>query len=311
MHVVITGGAGFIGANLARRFLSWDVAQRVTVVDDLSSGSQRNLDGLDVRLVEGSVVDSEVLDEAFARADAVVHLAAVASVPQSLRDPLATHVANATGTLQVLEAARRAGDLHTTVASSAALYGGDPTMPQSEDLPARPVNPYGASKLAAESYALAWASSFGLPTVAFRFFNVFGPLQPAGHAYASVIPAFVDAALRGVPATIHGDGRQTRDFVFVDDVSAVLVDAVARRVTSPAPVNLASGSRLSLLKVLETLERILGAEVARVHTDARLGDVRHSRADQSRLAALFPSLEPTPFDEGLERTVAWFRTLEP
>ena len=308
MHVVITGGAGFIGANLARHFRLLRVAHRVTVVDDLSSGSRSNLDGLDVRLVEGSVLDADVLDEAFSGADAVVHLAAVVSVPQSLEEPLATHVANTTGTLQVLEAARRAGGLHTTVASSAALYGADPTMPQSEELPSRPVNPYGASKLAAEAYALAWASSFALPTLALRFFNVFGPLQPAGHAYASVIPAFVDAAVRGRPVTVHGDGRQTRDFVFVDDVAAVLVDAVARRVTSHGPVNLASGSRLSLLDVLDALEGILGFTVPRIHTDARPGDVRHSRADQTRLQALFPSLEPTPFNEGLARTVAWFRT---
>ena len=307
MHVVVTGGAGFIGANLVEHLLSTGAADQITAVDDLSSGYRANLDGLDARLLEGSVLDADLLDTALAGADAVVHLAAVPSVPRSIEAPVASHDANATGTVAVLEAARRAGGLHVVAASSSSVYGADPTMPKSEDLPTRPLSPYAASKLAAESYVIAWGHSYDLPTLAFRFFNVFGPLQPAGHAYAAVIPAFIDAAMRGQPAVVHGDGHQSRDFTYVGTVTSVLADAVTRTVTSPDPVNLAFGSRLTLLDALDALEGILGAEVPRVHTDPRPGDVRHSQADRSRLEALFPDVEPVAFTEGLAETVAWFR----
>jgi UDP-glucose 4-epimerase len=170
-----------------------------------------------------------------------------------------------------------------------------------------PMSPYAASKLAAESYALAHASSFGLDVLAFRFFNVFGPLQPAGHAYAAVIPAFIDAALAGIPLPVHGDGRQTRDFTYVGTVAAVLTDAVTRHVTSDRPVNLAFGSRVSLLELADVLGKILGHELALEHRESRIGDVRDSQADQTRLRALFPDVTPVDLEAGLRETVAWFR----
>ena len=157
----------------------------------------------------------------------------VPSVPRSIADPVASHLANATGTIHVLEAARRTG-AHVVVASSSSVYGATPTLPKREDLPTRPMSPYAASKLATEAYTNAYAHSFGLPTLALRLFNVFGPRQPAGHAYAAVVPAFVDAALAGRPLTIDGDGTQTRDFTFVDTVATVIADAVVRRVTTPS-----------------------------------------------------------------------------
>src|SRR5262249_11060375 len=158
---------------------------------------------------------------------AVVHLAARASVPRSLADPVASHLANASGTVEVLEAARRAGNLHVVVASSSSVYGANPTLPKHEGLATMPLSPYAADKLATESYALAYQHSFGLPALALRFFNVFGPLQPAGHAYAAVVPAFVAAALEGEPLIVHGDGKQSRDFTFVDTVTEAIADAVA------------------------------------------------------------------------------------
>ena len=185
---------------------------------------------------------------------AIVHLAARPSVPRSLADPVASHLANATGTVEVLEAARRTG-AHVVVASSSSVYGATATLPKREDLPTRPMSPYAASKLATEAYTNAYAHSFGLPTLALRFFNVFGPRQPAGHAYAAVVPTFVDAALAGRPLPIDGDGRQTRDFTYVDTVAAVIADAVVRRVTDPDPVNLAFGTRTDLLTLVELLER--------------------------------------------------------
>jgi UDP-glucose 4-epimerase len=307
MRVVVTGGAGFIGGNLCRSLPDTPGVDQVVVVDDLSTGRRENLAGSDVELLEGSILDAELLDRAFAGADAVVHLAARPSVPRSLDDPVATHEANATGTMSVLEAARRAGGLHVVVASSSSVYGANQTLPKHEDLRPQPLSPYAVSKLATESYALSHAVCFGLPVLVFRFFNVFGPLQPAGHAYAAAVPAFIDAALRGDPIPVQGEGEQTRDFTFVASVCEVIVDAVLRRVTCCDPINLAFGSRRSLLEVIAELESILGTDLPRVHLPPRAADVRHSEADQTRVRKEFPAIEPVPFADGLRRTVDWFR----
>jgi len=307
--VIVTGGAGFIGANLCRALVESGHVGVVSAFDNLSTGDRSNLEGLGVELIEADILDPIALDRAFAGATAVVHLAARPSVPRSIADPLASHEANATGTMQVLEAVRRAGGPQLIVASSSSVYGANPTLPKSEDLTPAPLSPYAASKLATESYALAHAHAFSLDVLAFRFFNVFGPLQPAGHAYAAVIPAFVSAALAGEALPIHGDGLQTRDFTYVGSVAEVITDAIVRRVTSPTPVNLAFGGRLSLLEAIEVLERILGKTVVRAHQESRAGDVRDSQADQTRLRGLFPHIEPVDFEDGLRRTVDWFRGL--
>jgi UDP-glucose 4-epimerase len=307
VKVVVTGGAGFIGANLCRTLAADPGVDEAVALDDLSTGFAANLDGVDATLVEGSILDEALLDDVLAGADAVVHLGAVPSVPRSVADPAHSHEVNATGTLRVLEAARRAGGPLVVVASSSSVYGANPTLPKREDLATFPRSPYGASKLATEAYALAHQHTYGLPVLAFRFFNVFGPLQAAGHAYAAVVPAFVDAALAGRPLTVHGDGRQTRDFTYVGTVTAVLADAVARRVRHPEPVNLAFGSRVSLLEVIAELERLLGHRLAVDHTEPRPGDVPHSQADDTRLRSLFPDVEPVPFPDGLADTVAWFQ----
>jgi UDP-glucose 4-epimerase len=305
VKTVVTGGAGFIGANLARRLLAR--GHEVVVVDDLSTGSRDNLRDVDVTLVEGTILDPTTLDVAMDGADAVVHLAARPSVPRSLADPVASHVANASGTVEVLEGARRAGGLHVVVASSSSVYGANPTLPKHEELATLPLSPYAASKLAAESYALAYQHSFGLPVLAFRFFNVFGPLQPAGHAYAAVVPAFIAAALAGGPLVVHGDGKQTRDFTYVDTVTDVIADAVGRRVTSPLPVNLAFGTQTDLVTLIAELEAALGTTVDVEHTEPRIGDVRHSQADSTHLHELFPDVEPTPLPDALRATIDWFR----
>ena len=308
MRVVVTGGAGFIGGNLCRHLLATDEIESVVVIDDLSTGARSNLDGLAVDLIEGSIVDVASLDAACEGADAIVHLAALGSVPRSVADPLASHLANSTGTAMVLEAARRHGGLQVIVASSSSVYGANPSLPKHEGLATRPISPYAATKLATESYALAWAASYDLPVLAFRFFNVFGPLQAAGHAYAAVIPAFVDAALAGRPVTVHGDGMQSRDFTYVGSVVAVLAETLLTRRTAPEPVNLAFGTRVSLLDVLSELESILGREVTREHIDTRTGDVRHSQADTTRLLSMFPHVAPVPFADGLGATVEWMRS---
>jgi UDP-glucose 4-epimerase len=306
VRVVVTGGAGFIGANLCRELLARPEVREVVALDDLSSGFADNLDGSGAQLVRGSILDRSLLGDVVAGASSIVHLAARPSVPRSLLDPVASHEVNATGTLYVLEAARQSGT-HVVVASSSSVYGDTPTLPKHEDLPTRPLSPYGVSKLATEGYALGHQASFGLPTLAFRFFNVYGPLQAAGHAYAAVVPAFVSAALSEQPVVVHGDGRQTRDFTYVGTVARVLADAVVGRVSSPTPTNLALGTRSSLLDLLVVLEGVLGSTVLREHVEPRRGDVRDSQASSERLVGLFPDVSAVPLERGLAETVAWFR----
>ena len=305
---MVTGGAGFIGANLCRMLAREDFVDEVVALDDFSTGSPSNLiDSPAVDLVKGSILSEEDLDHAMAGSQALVHLAARPSVPRSLADPMATHQVNATGTMMVLEAARRHGLAHVVVASSSSVYGANPTLPKREDMATMPVSPYAASKLATEAYALSYARSFEVPVLAFRFFNVFGPLQSASHAYAAVVPAFISCALAGTPLTIHGDGAQTRDFTYVGTVVSVLIEAIRRRVVDFDPVNLAYGLQVSLLDVIALLEEIMGQELQRDHVESRSGDVRHSQADQTRLCRLFPDVEPTPLPDGLRATLEWFR----
>jgi len=307
MRVVVTGGAGFIGANLVRDLVAQPWVDDVVVVDDLSTGSAENLREVEVRTVVGTVLDSGLLDGALRGADAVVHLAAIPSVPRSLADPVATHLANATGTLAVLEAARRAEVDHLVVASSSSVYGANPTLPKHEGLRPEPLSPYAASKLATETYSLAYQSCFGLGVLAFRFFNVYGPLQAPDHAYAAVVPAFVSAAVRGRPLVVHGDGLQTRDFTYVGTVSSVIAEAVRARTTSPGPVNLAFGTRTSLRTLIDIVQDVTGATLEIVHAPDRPGDVRDSQADNSRLVSLFPEVRAVPFRDGLQDTVEWMR----
>lgn len=306
MKVVVTGGAGFIGANLVRHLLQTPEITDVVVVDDLSTGVRENLAGLDIDFREGTILDTALLDDAFAGASAVVHLAALPSVPRSIENPLASHEVNATGTLQVLEAARRAGSPHMIVASSSSVYGSNPELPKHEGMRTAPMSPYAVSKLATETYTLAHAACYGMDVLPLRFFNVFGPLQPAGHAYAAVIPAFVDAALAGRPLPVNGDGTNTRDFTFVDSVAGVITQAIQKRVTSPGPVNLAFGTRTSLNELIELLSETIGQQLEVEYREPRKGDVPHSQADCSRLRNLFPDLEPVPLEKGLRATVDWF-----
>lgn len=309
MKVLVTGGAGFIGANLCKDLCQQSFVEQVAVLDDLSTGTPENLGDASVEFHEGSILNSHDIDAAMAAADAVVHLAARPSVPRSLKDPMATHHANATGTMMVLEGARRHGVQQVIVASSSSVYGASRTLPKNENSLPLPVSPYAASKLAAEAYALSYGRSFGIPALVLRFFNVFGPLQSAGHAYAAVVPTFISCALAGKPLPVHGDGTQTRDFTFVDTVVNVLSDALRRRVVAAEAMNLASGSRVSLLELISLLEKVLDRPIPVEHSEPRVGDVRDSLADLTRLRQSFPNFRPTPLEEGLRATVSWFQDM--
>ncbi|HET7475468.1 MAG TPA: NAD-dependent epimerase/dehydratase family protein [Dermatophilaceae bacterium] len=304
MRLLITGGAGFIGSNLARLAVSQGVD--VVVLDDLSTGAKDNLGDLPVAFVEASLLDPDAVQQAVDGVDSVAHLAALPSVPRSIADPLASHAANATGTLVLLEQARAAGVRHVLSASSSSVYGMNPALPKSEREWVRPMSPYAVSKLATEQYTLAYQQSYGLQTVAFRFFNVYGPGQAAGHAYAAAIPAFVDALLDGRPLTVYGDGTQSRDFTFVGTVCRVLLDCALRRLSHPEPVNLAFGTNTSLNDLIAVLESVTGRSAARRHEAPRPGDVAHSQAANEVLRGLFPDVTPVPLRAGLAETVAWF-----
>lgn len=305
MRILVTGGAGFIGSNLVREALNR--GHEVSVIDNLSTGHRENIDGLPVRFIEASITDREQMAAAADGADALIHLAALGSVPRSIKDPDATHEANATGTLQVLTAARDAGVSHVTVASSSSVYGLNPALPKAEREWVRPLSPYAVSKLATEQYALAFQSAYDMDTLAFRFFNVYGPRQRAGHAYAAVIPIFVDALLRDEALPINGDGSNSRDFTFVGTVVQVLLAAAERRVSHPEPVNLAFGTNTTLTALVDELQQVTGSTPQVIHRAPRPGDVKHSQADNTVLRGLFPDVTPVPLQEGLQQTVEWFQ----
>ncbi len=308
MKVLITGGAGFIGSNLVAHFNKHFPASDVRVIDDLSTGRVENLDGLEVDFIHGTILDPDLLATATEGVDSVIHLAAIGSVPRSVLAPWPSHEANATGTLNILEAARSALVPQVIVASSSSVYGSNPVMPKSEFDWTRPMSPYAVTKLATEGYALAYGYSYGMKTLAFRFFNVFGPGQPADHDYAAVIPRFLDAALAGRALTVHGDGLQSRDFTFVETVCATLADAVQRGLGSSHPINLAFGTSTTLLDLIAQIELALGMSLPVEHASTRVGDVRASQSDGLRLRELFPSIQPTELSEGLDKTIAWFKS---
>lgn len=308
MKVLITGGAGFIGSNLSSHFLESNNFETVRVLDDFSTGTKENLFGLDVELIEGSVLDHDALRSATTDIDSVVHLGAIPSVPRSIGDPVRSHDANATGTLMVLEAARKQEVQQVIVASSSSVYGSNPKLPKREDDWTRPMSPYAVSKLATEGYALAYQASYGLNTLAFRFFNVYGPGQAADHDYAAVIPKFIDAALRGRPAEVYGDGTQSRDFTFVDTVCQVIMEAVLQKKSSDAPINLAFNTNTTLLELLEAIEEIVGHRVRRIHQAPRRGDVKASQADSTAILNLFPDVKPVELSVGLANTINWYHS---
>lgn len=306
MKVLVTGGSGFIGSHLVDALLAQDCD--VTVVDDLSSGSTHGLDPR-AALFECDVADLNALRQPVEGAEVVFHLAAHRAVLRSVEDPVATDLANVHGTVSVLKAAMDAGVRRVVYASSSSVYGGAEELPTPESAPTEPRSPYAVSKLAGEHYCRVFADLYGLETVALRYFNVYGPRQSPESRYAAVIPLFIDALVRGERPTVHGDGRQSRDFTYVDDVVAATLAAAsaAAERCSGRVYNVAAGERHDLLELLEIVAETLGVQPAPVHTDPRPGDVRHTHADVSAAKRDLGYVPGVPFEEGLRRTVESLR----
>lgn len=304
MKVLVTGGSGFIGQHAINALLASGKVTDVVSLD-LNPSLTRRVWGDSVRTELGDIRNLGHCLRAADGASAIIHLAAVASVPASIGDPRTTHETNATGTLNILEAARSQSECHVVVASSSAVYGEHPATQKDESLPTQYLTPYAASKGATEGYALAYAASYGIPTTAFRFFNVFGPGQTADHPYAAVIPLFLDAIRRSEPLRVFGDGRQTRDFIPVHTVADALVKAALRGLSSTLPINVAAGHSISVNQLIEDLARIHGKPLKVEYHAERLGDIRHSGADISNLHELIEDLDDTAFLPALREVYEW------
>jgi UDP-glucose 4-epimerase len=301
--VVVTGGAGFIGSNLAAELLN---KFEVTVIDDLSTGHLENLGDLKDRaeFIRGSVTDLDLLNEAFAGAEAVFHQGAVPSVQRSVDNPLATNRANLDGTLNVLVAAKDCGTRKVIYASSSSVYGDTPTLPKREDMTPNPKSPYAVSKLAGEYYAQVFSELYGLKTVSLRYFNVFGPRQDPGSEYAAVIPRFISRILEGKPPVIFGDGEQTRDFTFVKDV--VAANILAMKGDAQGVFNIACGQRTSLNELAASIMAICGMSLRPIYDAPRPGDIRDSLADISAARERLGYRPEFDLQRGLAETVRWF-----
>jgi len=304
---LITGGAGFIGSSIARALLSR--GDKVRILDNLSSGKRSNLADMEGRIefIEASLLDSNALLAAMAGVDTVYHEAAIPSVPRSVAEPVPSHEANATGTLRVLEAARSAKVRRVVYAGSSSAYGETPTLPKVETMPCSVLSPYAASKLAGEQYCQVWSKCYGLETVVLRYFNVFGPRQDPQSQYAAVVPKFVTAALRGESPVIYGDGSQSRDFCFIDNVIEANLKAADAPGVSGEVFNVACGEATTLLEVVAAVGKQLGKSLVARHEPPRAGDIKHSLADIEKAKKLLGYTASVSFAEGLKRTIEWYR----
>jgi len=303
---LVTGGGGFIGSNIAAALLGR--GERVRVIDDFSTGRRKNLDGLDVELVEGSILDPAAIKRAVEGVEVVFHQAALASVPRSVERPLDSDSVNVHGTLMVLEAARAANVKRVIYAGSSSVYGDAPTLPKREDMTPNPLSPYAVAKLAGEHYVSVYARIHGLETLTIRYFNVFGPRQDPNGAYAAVIPRWCIAAIKNEGIQINGDGGQTRDFSYIDNnVHANLLAADTPKKLSGQVVNISCGERISLIELADAIAKEVGHEVPRVHGPPRTGDVRDSLADIAAATELLGYTPQIRWRDGLIKTIAALR----
>ena len=301
--VAVTGGAGFIGSNLTHRLIS--EGHDVVVIDDLSTGLISNVDQEKSTFHQVSITDRQALHTALKGCETIFHLAARGSVPRSIKNPVATHDVNATGTLNVLEAARETG-AHVIFSSSSSVYGRNMQLPKDESMWLGPMTPYAASKLAAEGYVQAYASAYKVPTTLLRFFNVFGPRQRPDHEYAAVLPKWIWLAMQGQPIDVYGDGTASRDFTYVDTVLDIAMTAMQEKVITEGAMNLAYGNRIFLNDTIEMLKKHF-PDLQVNYKSERLGDVKESQNAPELLKKLFPKVQPKEFETALSETVDWLK----
>lgn len=301
--VAVTGGAGFIGSNLTLRLIS--EGHDVVVIDDLSTGLISNVDREKTAFHQVSITDRQALGTVLKDCETIFHLAARGSVPRSIKNPVATNEVNATGTLNVLEAARETG-AHVIFSSSSSVYGRNTQLPKNESMWLGPMTPYAASKLAAEAYVQAYASAYKVPTTLLRFFNVFGPRQRPDHEYAAVLPKWIWLALQSRPIDVYGDGTASRDFTYVDTVLDIAMTAMQDKVITEGAMNLAYGNRIFLNDTIEMLKKHF-PDLQVNYKSERLGDVKESQNAPELLKELFPKIKPKEFELALSETVDWLK----
>ncbi len=307
--VLVTGGAGFIGSHLVETLLAQ--GEQVRVLDNLSTGKLKNLSGVIDRIefIEGSLVDAAAVRRAADGVDVIYHLAAIASVPQSMAEPVQTELVNTVGTLNLLQAAQAADARRLVLSSTCAIYGDEPTLPKTEAMLPRPKSPYAISKLAAEHYCRVYYDSFGLETVMLRYFNVFGPRQDPSSAYSGVISIFVDRLAAGIAPTIFGDGQQTRDFVFVQDIVQANLLAANTPLAAGCTFNIGTGRQVTVQHLFETLRRIFDCEITPLYAPSRGGDVLHSYADTSLAKTLLGWQAQVTLEAGLKQLVKSYKCM--
>ncbi|RJP27682.1 MAG: SDR family oxidoreductase [Candidatus Omnitrophota bacterium] len=305
-QVLVTGGAGFIGSNLTTTLL--ETGAKVRCLDNLSTGKLENLENYiaDVEFIEGDIRDESTLKRALSNTEVVFHQAALPSVPRSIEDPLSTDQVNAQGTLRVLLASREAAVIRVVYASSSSVYGGSPTLPKVEDMPVDPKSPYALSKYSGERYCQLFHRLYGLETVCLRYFNVFGPRQDPTSQYAAVIPRFITHVLKGEPITIYGDGSQTRDFSFIDNVVSANILAASASGAAGEIINIACGQRITVRELAEFIMGELGKEVGIDWERIRPGEVRDSLASISKAKYLLGYHPQVNVWEGIRKTIFWF-----
>ncbi len=304
---LVTGGAGFIGSHIVETLV--ERGDVVRVLDNLTTGKKENLEAVagGIEFVEGDIRDPETCARAVEGVDHVLHQAALASVVRSVEDPLLTNAINVTGTLNMLLAARDAGVKSFVLASSSAVYGDDPAMPKVEGREGRPLSPYAVSKLVNEKYAQAFHVLYGMTTVALRYFNVFGPRQDPFSHYAAVIPLFITKILRGERPVIYGDGEQSRDFIFVENVVKANIEAAGSAAAAGEVFNVACGDGMTVNGLLVAVNKVLDTKVEAVHADPRPGDIMHSTADVRKARRLMDLMPGVSFMDGLRETAAWYK----
>lgn len=307
--VVVTGGAGFIGSHIASALSA--SGARVRVLDDLSTGHRENLDeiGGDIDFIEGSVADESVLKKALDGAELVFHEAAIPSVPRSVAEPTQTHIASVDGTFSLLLAARDQKVRRVVYAASSSAYGDQPTLPKSEQMAPDPLSPYAVAKLVGEYYCQVFTRVYGLETVSLRYFNVFGPRQDPGSQYSGVVSRFISALLGSERPVIYGDGEQSRDFTYIENVVAANLSAASATGAVGKVINVANGARITLNELLAELKELTGKQdVTAEYLEPRVGDVRHSLADITMARELLGYESKVDLREGLKRTLDWWKT---